>query len=747
MPSPRPYLRAKRLNKQNRCKSKIALCGTLSLALFGIEATAWAQQAANDSRAVQLDEIQVQGHPTMPAGPDSGYVARRTQTGAKTDTPLIEIPQTINIITADQIRNQGAQTLGEALRYSAGVAPETYGAASQFDSYVQLRGFKADLFLDGMRLPDGSASTDWATAVVEPYGLERVEILRGPSGALYGQSSPGGIVNMVSKRPTATPLREVQIQTGSFSRLQGAFDFGGPVDPGGQVLYRFTGLVRQSQTQVDFMHDDRLFLAPALTFRPSEATTLTVLGQYLRDRNGRTSFNYLPTSGTLFPNPVNGRLPFNRYAGEPGFDRFDRDQAMIGYALDHRFNDAVSFSQGVRFTETDVYLRALNRNGELLPDNRTLNRAAFRIDATARTLTVDNRLVARFDTGALRHTALIGLDYRNEQTTYNVGRGLAPPIDIFNPTYGLAVADPGINFQTKSASLRQLGLYAQDQIKLGNWVATLSGRYDWTSVAARTTTVATQARSTVHNDSGAFTGRAGLSYVFDNGLAPYVSYSTSFQPTAETDFFGQVFRPLTSRQYEAGIKYQPAGVNASFKAAVFDIRQQNTLTADADPSHPFARVQLGEVSVRGFDAEARMSLGQGWGLIASYAYLDHKVTRSSVAAEIGRRLAATPVHQASLWADYTVQSGGLAGLTVGAGLRYVGNTTDPSNTVAIPPHLLVDASLHYDLGNASPRLAGARLSVTAKNLFDTYYVSQCGNVPGCTLGSRRTVLATLTYRW
>lgn len=696
---------------------------------------------------MQLDEIQVQGTATGPLGPDSGYVARRTLAGAKTDTPVVEIPQTVNVITADQIRAQGAQTVGEALRYSAGVAAETYGASSQFDSYVRIRGFKADMFLDGMRLPDGSATADWTTSVVEPYGLERIEILRGPSSGLYGQSGPGGIVNMVSKRPTATPLREVQFQTGSFSRLQGSFDFSGPIDPAGQFLYRLTGVVRQSQTQVDFMHDDRLFLAPAFTWRPNDDTTLTVLGQVLRDRNGHSSFNYLPTSGTLAPNPVNGRLPFNRYAGEPTFDRFDRDQAMIGYALDHRFNEVLSFSQNLRYTDNTVYLRALNRSGELLADNRTLNRNAFRIDASARAVTLDNRLVARFQTGPLAHTLLVGLDYRNEQSTYNVGRGPAPSIDIFNPTYGLPVTDPGINFQRKTADLRQVGVYAQDQIRFGGFVATFSGRHDWSSVQTRTTTVSTNALVAASADDRAFSGRAGLSYVFDNGLAPYVSYSTSFQPTADTDFTGNVFRPLTSRQYEAGIKYQPAGVNASITAAVFDIRQQNTPTADTDPTHPFGRIQLGEVSVRGFDVEARAQLGQGWGLIASYAYLDHHVTRSSVVTDIGKRLEATPVHQASLWADYTVQSGSLSGLTVGAGLRYVGGTFNGTNSVQAPAYALVDASLHYDLGHVSPRLAGAKLSVNAKNLFDTYYVSQCGNVPGCTLGSRRTVLATLSYRW
>jgi iron complex outermembrane receptor protein len=697
--------------------------------------------------SIQLDTIEVQGRGESATGPVNGYVATRSASGSKTDTPILETPQTINVVTADQIKAQGAQSVSEALRYTAGVAAETYGAASKFDSYTQVRGFKGDLFLDGTRLPDGAATADWTTSVIEPYGLERIEVLKGPSSTLYGQSGPGGLINMISKRPTATPLREVQIQTGSFGRLQGAFDLSGPVDPQGQFLYRLTGLGRLSETQTDFIDDDRLFIAPAFTWRPSNDTTLTVLGQYLRERDGKTSFNYLPSSGTLYPNPVNGRLPFNRYAGEPGFDRFDRDQGSIGYAFEHRFNDALTFSQNLRYTQNDVYLRALNRNGELLPGNRTLNRAAFRIDAASRAFTLDNRLEARFQTGPLSHTALFGLDYRNEISQYDVGRGPASSIQIFNPVYGSRILDPGINFQRKDAELRQLGLYTQDQIKFDRWVATFSGRHDWAETETRTFNVGPRSMVRSSTDDRAFSGRAGLSYIFDSGFAPYVSYATSFQPTAETDFAGGAFKPLTARQYEAGIKYQPPGFNASLTAAVFDIRQQNTLTADPDPSHPFARVQLGEVAVRGFDIEARAQLTQGLGLIASYAYLDNEVTKSSAPVDIGKRLAATPVHQGSLWADYTIQGGAFAGLGIGGGIRYVGSSYDVGNTVKIPSYTLVDASVQYDLGKLAPALNGAKLSVVAKNLFDTYYVSQCGNVPGCTLGSRHTVLATLSYRW
>jgi len=714
-------------------------------ALFVALATGASAQPSEP--AIRLDTIEVQGTREQALGPVNGYVATRSATGSKTDTPLIEVPQTVNVVTADQIKAQGAQSVSEALRYTAGVRGETYGAASQFDSYTQIRGFKGDLFLDGLRLPDGAATADWTTSVVEPYGLERVEVLKGPSSVLYGQSGPGGLVNMISKRPTATPLREVQLQTGSFGRLQGAFDLSGPVDPQGTFLYRLTGLARNSGTQTDFVDDDRLFIAPAFTWRPSADTTLTVMGQYLRERNGKTSFNYLPTSGTLRPNPVNGRLPWNRYAGEPGFDRFDRDQGSIGYAFEHRFNDSLTFSQNLRYTQNDVYLRALNRNGELLADNRTLNRAAFRIDAAARAFTLDNRLEAKFGTGPASHTALIGLDYRNEISQYDVGRGPAPSIQIFNPVYGAPVADPGINFQRKDAELRQLGFYAQDQIKLDRWIATFSGRYDIAETRTRTQTLTTNTLARTSTTDRAFSGRAGLSYVFDNGIAPYVSVSTSFQPTAATDFSGAAFKPLTSRQYEAGVKYQPAWMNASLTAAVFDIRQDNTLTGDPNPAHPFAQVQLGEVSVRGFDIEARTQLTEGLGLIASYAFLDHEITKSSVATDIGKRLPGTPMHQGSLWADYAVQGGPLAGLSLGGGVRFVGSTYDTNNTVRIPSYTLVDATIGYDLGKLMPALNGAKLSVVAKNLFDRYYVSQCGNVPGCTLGSRRTVLATLSYRW
>lgn len=729
-------------------RTAASLCLAAGFA-FGVGPAA-AQQGAETT---ELDQISVEGRGAGgdATGPVGGYAAKRTATGSKTDTPLIEIPQTVNVIPAEQIAAQGATSVSQALRYTAGVAAEQYGASSKFDTYTQIRGFKADFFLDGLALPDGDASTDWATSAIEPYGLERVEVLKGPSSVLYGQSGPGGLVNMVSKRPTAEPYREIQVQTGSFDRLQGAFDLSGPIDEEGRFLYRLTGLARDSDTQVEFIKDNRQFIAPAFTWKPSEDTTLTLLGQYLRERGGQTGFNYLPTDGTLRSVPGYGKLPFSRYSGDPDFDRFDRDQGSIGYAFDHRFNETLSFHQNVRYTENDIYLRALNRAGELIlasGKEPTLMRRAFRIDAGAKTFTADNRAEAKFETGAFAHTMLFGLDYRHDKSRYDTGAFFgAPPITIFDPVYGLPIVDPGINFEKKDALLKQTGVYAQDQIKFGDgWIATLAGRHDWADIDTRTDDIMFGSGVTKqHNEDRAFSGRAGLSYVFASGLAPYVSVSTSFQPTAETAEDGDLFKPLTSKQYEAGVKFQPNGMNALVTASVFHIEQKNFATADR--TNPLFNEQLGEVRVRGFEAEARGKLDLGVGLIASYAYLDHEITKSTVSADIGNRLPSVPVHQASLWADYVIQSGALEGLGAGLGVRYVGRTTNVANDVRVPSYTLFDAAVTYDLGKASTRLAGAELRINAKNLANKYYVSQCGNVPGCTLGSHRTVLATMSYKW
>jgi iron complex outermembrane receptor protein len=635
------------------------------------------------------------------------------------------------------MKAQGAQNLGQALRYTPGVLSETFGAVSQFDIYNQVRGFRPNLYQDGTRLPYGTASNGFASSVVDPYGLERIEVLKGPSSGLYGQNSPGGLVNMISKRPMETPFHELQLQLGSFDRRQGAADFSGPVTENGNLLYRLTGLYRESDTQVDFIENNRFYIAPALTAKLSEDTTLTLLGNYQNEWGGKTLFNYLPVSGTLSGN-VNGRIPTSRYSGDPFYDHLEREQYSAGYLLEHRVDETITLRQNARYGHVEYDAKALTLNGTLPPTSDTVGRSATRTEAQSDTFTIDNQAQFDFATGEVGHVAVLGVDFRRELNDFKFGRGFAPSINIYNPTYGVPITAPGYNIQQLNARENQLGAYVQDQIKFDRWILTLGGRYD------RADSVSTNRNTnvTTKQDDDDFTGRIGLSYLFANGISPYVSYSTSFQPTPGATFDGTPFKPTTGTQYEAGVKYQPPGRKSIYTASVFDITQQERTASD--PAHTGFLVQVGEVNVKGVELEAKTQLTSAFSLTAAYAYLDHEVTKSSVPAEVGRWLENTPRQQASLWGDYRFDRGELAGLGLGAGVRFVGETKDATNTLSMPSYTLFDAAVYYDLGRLSQDLDGMTFALNATNLFDKYYIPACNTTTGCTLGGERTVLATLT---
>ncbi|XSG82595.1 MAG: TonB-dependent siderophore receptor [Methyloligella sp. ZOD6] len=669
-------------------------------------------------------------------GPVDGIVATRSATGMKTDTPIVEIPQTVSVITADQIEVQGAQTISQALRYTPGLLTQPNGASSVYDE-SRIRGFTPLYYLDGMVLP---LDQFFATPRMEPFGLERIEVLQGPASVLYGQNSPGGLVNMVSKKPTEDPFGEIELQTGSHDRRQGAFDIGGPVDKNEKVLYRLTMLARDAGTEVDYTKDNRFFIAPALTFKPDADTELTILTSYGKDESDYPH-QYLPAQGTLRFNP-NGRIPRSRNVGEPSWDDFDREQWWVGYAFEHRLNDTWQVRQNLRYASVDVDFDALRGEG-LLPDMRTLIRSAVGLRAAADTFTVDNQLQGDFRTGALEHTMVFGLDYLRTDADFRQTLAFpVAPIDIYNPTYGAPIPPLAATIEN-SQLVDQTGVYLQDQIKLDRWILTLGGRHDWASAEVQDYLAGTAASQ---NDSD-FSWRAGLGYMFDNGLTPYFSYSTSFQPQIGISVDGTPFDPATGEQYEVGIKYQPVGTDALFTIAAFDLTRENFLTQDPVT---FISRQNGKARVRGIELEAKVSLTDHLVVIASYAYLDSKITESDNPLEIGRPLELTPENQASAWLDYMFDRGVLDGLRVGGGVRYVGNylgETVSADPIVVPSYTLFDAMVSYDLGKFSPKLDGTELALNLTNLSDEYYVTYCYTEVYCSLGQGRMVLGSLRYRW
>ncbi|WP_148713913.1 TonB-dependent siderophore receptor [Chitinolyticbacter meiyuanensis] len=687
-----------------------------------------APHALAEDATVTLDTVTVSASALEDAqGPVYGYVAKRSRTGSKTDSSLLEIPQSVTVITKEQLQDQAIHGVDQALRYSSGVVGGAYGSDARSD-WLLVRGFTPAIFLDGMTLPNGGWTTQ---SRVEPYGLERIEVLKGPSSVLYGQLPPGGMVNLVSKRPTEDALREVGVEIGSYNHKQATVDLGGPLNTDGTWLYRLTALASDGDTHIDHNEDKRLFVAPALTWKPDANTSLTLLARYQKAETGNPG-GFLPAQGTLLPNP-NGKISPSFDAGEPDFDTYEKEMSSIGYEFAHEFNDTWTVRQNLRYARTKVVHDVVGPLG-LQSDLRTLNRYTYTPHDDTKMFSVDNQVEARLITGQIAHTVLAGLDYREANDEATSGFGSAPPIDVFDPVYGAPIVRPADGTHVVQKQ-QQLGIYLQDQIKYDRWVLTLSGRQDWVDTDADNKISGT----TTTQDDRAFSSRVGLNYVFDSGLAPYVAYSKSFQPTLERSFSGDAFSPTRGVQYEGGVKYQPTGTNHLLSMALFQTTQENALTVD--PDHMFFSVQQGEVEVKGLEFESKFNFQPGFNVMASYTYSDSEITKGNDATTLGKQIPLLPKHQAALWADYTLQGTALKGLGFGAGVRYTGSSYgDAANLWKADSYTLLDLSVHYEIQDW-------RLQLNINNVTDKEYFSACNSINWCYYGYPRVTTLSARYRW
>ncbi|MFC4169658.1 TonB-dependent siderophore receptor [Teichococcus aestuarii] len=680
-----------------------------------------------------------------------GYVAPVTTTGSKTDTPLIEAPQSVGVVTRDQVDDQAALSVSQALRYTAGVLGEVRPSA-RYDS-VFVRGFGGQgtgaafvNFLDGLRQGRGLY---FGVPNTDPWLLERIEVLRGPASVLYGQTGVGGLVNLVSRRPTADHVNEVRIEAGSNALLQTAFDLGGALTEDGRYTYRLTGIARKSGTQYDHVEEERIAIAPAFTWRPDDSTTITLLASYQHDPEGGF-YNFVPASGTVLANP-NGRIPRNFFGGDPAYDKYYRTQAAIGYQLEHRLDDVWTVRQNFRYAHIDAEVNVLSVRS-VGADQRTGTRSATFVSDHANAFALDNQAQASFTTGALRHTALFGIDW--QRTSARARQGLrsqgVPGIDLFRPVYYQSIpailTDPsGLTNQ----NIDQLGFYAQDQVALGRWRFNVGLRYDRASIGTTTHTTTGADAGSLSQFDDALTWRVGGLYLFDNGLAPYASYSTSFLPNTGTQApqrGGGTFEPTTGEQYEVGVKYQPPGMNSFIQASAYHITQQNVLTQD--PVYLTGSIAQGEIRSRGIELEGRASLTANLDLIGAYSYIDAEITKSNNAGVAGSRVPQVPNHMASGWANYSFTEGPLRGLSLGGGARYVGSTYgNDTNTFKVDAVTLFDAALRYDLGARFESAKGLEFAVNAQNIADKDYVASCSSVTACYYGNGRLILGSVRARW
>jgi iron complex outermembrane recepter protein len=665
-------------------------------------------------------------------GPVHGYVAKRSATATKTDTPLIETPQSITVIGAEEIETLKSQSLQDALGYVAGVN-RAEGQDRTTDAFF-LRGFKtgnSSVFRDGRQYV-----VNYYNGQQEPYSLERIELLKGAASVLYGAAAPGGLINTVSKRPTTEALHELNVELGSFKRRQVSGDFAGALDKEGDWSYRFTFLKRDSDTAIDHVPDDRTYIAPALKWQPDANTSLTLLAEYQKDHT--VYLDGLPAEGTVLANS-NGRISRTVFTGEPGYDKFKLERYSVGYLFEHAFNEQWKLRHSLRYYHAQNEYNYTWGWGLSSDQRSTASRGAQdRWDRSSAVVT-DSSLQYQATHGLFQHTALVGIDYalpKHESERYN--RDVAN-LDYYSPVYGstLGTATPAA-FSWKS-TMKRLGIYAQEQMKIADkWVVLLGGRQDY--VRYDESAFFTGEKTVDNEKSQAFTGRAGLVYLADNGLAPFLSYSESFEPTDGKDRQGTRFKPTTGKQYEAGVRYQPKGSDTLISAAVYQLTRDNVTVAD--PVNSNYSIQAGQVRSRGFELEARTQIGRHGNLIAAYAYTDGRTLKASPLQpeQEGQRSYSTPYNQISLWGDYSLGAIGLPGIKIGAGARYLDKTLGQAQgtTVTLSSFTLIDAMLSYKTGPW-------RFALNATNLTDKTYIASC--TYGCFYGEPRKVIGSVSYRW
>lgn len=699
-----------------------------------------------------LAPVTVPGNGLSALAPTAGYVAGASVSATKTDTPLLETPQSVSVITREQMSEQGAQTLNQVLRYTPGVAPEMRGATGTRSDSFHLRSFSTSIYLDGLRVYGGPQ--------VDAWRLERVDVLKGPASVMYGRGDPGGLVNMVSKRPLTEAWREVELQGGNYGYGRASFDFGGPLDSEGKYLYRLVGSGYLSDGQVKDTRERRYYVSPAFTWKPSVDTSLTVLTHFQRDPDMGSNGSVSPMR-TLLSAPDGIRLPANFYDGDANFEKSDRKSYSLGYVLDHRFNDTFKAVQSLRWTHSDNKTRSVTSAfgpnwGYTDTSYLYRNRRSSVSDENVGALTLDSNLQARFSTGAFGHTVLLGLDYQHVKTDTLSGAGAASVLNVLNPDSRQNIPAPA--FSSDAAKTRyQTGLYLQDQIKIDRLSVLLSGRYDWYRDLSEKTAIATGRVTPSSLRAQAFSGRIGAIYRFDNGVAPYLNYAESFEPISMSGWNDVPFKPVRGNQYELGIKYQPSGGTTMLSVAAFDIRLGNMPTTDPDPSHRCAgrpcSIQSSEIRTQGLELEAKTEPLRGLTLLAGYSLQDSFYSKANPDSkgfnQKGKKSTVTPSHQASAWARYQLQQGPLAGLGVGGGARYLGTSyADETNILKVPAVTLFDLRLDYDLGRASPSLKGMLVALNVQNLFDKKYIASClSSVSWCWYGYRRSIKASLRYRW
>lgn len=666
-----------------------------------------------------------------------------TAQALKIDVSTQETPQSVSVISSKTLEEGNIRKLDDSMRYTPGFFSQ-YGADYDTD-WMKMRGFSVTTLIDGHR----QFSEGFFQTSVEPFGLESVEIIQGPSSSLFGDSQPGGVVNLVTKKPTKTPQHSVSISGGSNKYVQGGFDFADNATEDGTKRYRIVAMVNREDSFLDGVDKHRVYLAPSFTIDVSDRTSLTFLANYLKEK-GKPNSAFFPTMGTLHARNGQYISPSTSYALPT--DDLDKDQVNFGWELSHEFNDNLKYKQSANFSYTDMYLNVASVYGSgdyfvgntpTLDPKPMLSRNVLINDGIEKAATFDNNLTYTNTSGLFDNLFQLGFDYQWFKNSWgaNTPSGLDwGTVDPFNPSIFTPGDASAYELADYWRNKWQFGIYGQAQTIVNEFLLLKVGaRWDKVSIDSGSD----DSRIIITKDQlddTHFSWNAGIMLLNDYGISPYVNYSEAFFANASLAYAGfdnkylyGLTEPTNTKQIEYGLKLTPNWLDGFVNIAFFNLKQDNAMTPSLVNGAP-AWTPVSVQKANGIEVQARASVFKHLTFDVSYTYLDKTDGDDEV------RTVMTPKHMASGWVSYNFADLGLSGLTLGAGVRYIGSSVGHYVNEQVPDVTLWDAAVSYVFDKHW------RIQGTITNIADKEYV-QAADYGTAYYGEGRVARATLTYAW
>lgn len=694
----------------------------LALSLSAASTVVSAQQApipATDNDPNVLPEIQVL------TSRQDGFTTQKVNT-TKSDKPLFETPQSISVVTRELMDARQVTTLDEAIETVAGVTSSTLGRRGWDDFLIRGQSASDTMYLDGLRI----GQNNWIAQ--ETYGAERIEVIKGPASIYFGQVTPGGTVNIISKRPRLENFNQVGVTVGNYGYVQGSFDFGRVLNSeNGKAAFRINGMAMNSDDPTDGVWYKNRYIAPSVSLDLGARTDFTILAainqrNYVRQQGLPIGATSLVRNGALVPNSF--------FTGDYTVAPYDAEQKSIGYVLAHRFDNGWTLNQTYRHLELDMTGQLANTTGALNVATGNFNRNVLSQDFSGRSDGLDTNVAKTFNWGDIKHNVMVGFDIMYDKLHRDSRRCAIAAQNIYNPVYGRPVTacDFDGSDGLVDTTLAQNGLYIRDNIDFTERLSmSMSLRHDR---ARLDTSYPRRPAATAHinMEKSANTGHVGLVYKATPNVAPYISYATSFLPQTGITFDGTPIDPEQGKQAEVGVKFLSDDQRLSASLAYYDLKRRNL--SQTDDAHPGFQVAIGEQQTKGYEAEIAADLKNGWQLSGALSVLDAVITEASAAqaATLGQWLSNVPRKSANFLANYRFD-GPLQGWGAGFGVRYVGAKTTTAASYVVPSYTVADANVSYQ-GN------GYRIQLNIKNLFDKEYYAGASNARWVPVGNPRMVM-------